>query len=69
MVILGTPDVLRRIWCAGEITSGVRSGVNMILVECRGKLDLSDDFINHELQTVWTDDQLQNLVVDGMYRR
>jgi len=46
LVVLLTRDILLRPWCAGEMATAVRVGINIIPVACGDFLGFTDDSIN-----------------------
>lgn len=54
VVVLCTKEILRRIWCAGEIASAVKRGVKIIPVACGDYTAPTDEFIDN-VGSIWTD--------------
>jgi len=67
LVILISPEVLNRMWCAGEIYSAIRFNVNTVPVKCTVDFKFpTDDFLTNELQKVWTYQQRSELAAFGI---
>jgi len=60
LVIVLTPEVLKRMWCAGEIVTSVRNMVNIVPLVCED-FEFPSDADVDSFTSVWTDDQKEAL--------
>ncbi|CAE8646997.1 unnamed protein product [Polarella glacialis] len=65
LVVLLTPELLKRMWCAGEIVTAHRNNISIVTVICDGFAH----FIEQELENVpsfWTEQQKHTLASFGI---
>jgi len=65
LMVLLTRETLERMWCAGEIATAHRTGVNIVLVQCDDYPGLTDEFLKR-LPHIWTDSQKTLLASAGL---
>ncbi|CAE7632088.1 unnamed protein product [Symbiodinium sp. CCMP2592] len=65
LVAVLTPDLLQRMWCAGEMTSARKSGIPIIPLYCDGFAFPDADCIN-KIESVWTEEQQYTLTSHGI---
>jgi len=65
VVVVLTEDLLRRMWCAGEIVTAFKNKVNTVVVKCGDfrVLDLQD---TDEIDHFWTEDEKNLLAGHGI---
>jgi len=61
LVIILSPELLTRMWCAGEIVTGHQNSVHIVPVICDGFAKPSDLELE-SIQEVWTDEQKATLL-------
>merc|ERR1719359_248760 len=49
LLVLLTQETLQRMWCAGEIASAWKNGVNMVRLVCSDFVEFNDAFFTEEL--------------------
>jgi len=64
-VVLGTKEVLRRMWCAGEITTAMGNKVPVLIVMCDDWQNPDEAFLN-QLESAWTADERHTLNAFGL---
>ncbi|CAE8598630.1 unnamed protein product [Polarella glacialis] len=65
LLVLVTPEVQKRMWCAGEIVSAHSNNVRIVLFSCDGCEPLSDKMID-SIEEVWTEGQKNTLLLQGI---
>ncbi|CAE7190230.1 unnamed protein product [Symbiodinium microadriaticum] len=60
VVVVLTPELLKRMWCAGEIVTAFKNNIATVPLVCDGYSQLTDDDIE-EIPSVWTSQQKQSL--------
>lgn len=66
IIVLLTRETLWRMWCAGEITSGMLTGVHIILVKCDEAWTPPTDNNLEDLTFIWTERQQAELSRGGL---
>eukprot|EP00746_Dinoflagellata_sp_MGD_P124788 gnl/MRDRNA2_/MRDRNA2_59417_c0_seq1.p1 gnl/MRDRNA2_/MRDRNA2_59417_c0~~gnl/MRDRNA2_/MRDRNA2_59417_c0_seq1.p1 ORF type:complete len:1726 (-),score=278.04 gnl/MRDRNA2_/MRDRNA2_59417_c0_seq1:251-4669(-) len=66
VVVLLTRETLRRMWCAGEIASAFKNGVNVVKLVCSDFEEFSSTFFTEELPHYFSDEQLAELANGGL---
>ncbi|CAE7632015.1 unnamed protein product [Symbiodinium sp. CCMP2592] len=65
LVAVLTPELLQRMWCAGEMTSARKYGIPIIPLYCDGFAFPDEDCIN-KIESVWTEEQQYTLTSHGI---
>ncbi|CAE7880907.1 unnamed protein product [Symbiodinium sp. KB8] len=65
VVVVLTPELLKRMWCAGEIVTAFKNNIATVPLVCDGYSQLTDDDIE-EIPSVWTSQQKQILANYGI---
>lgn len=65
LVIVMTPEVLKRMWCAGEIATAFSNKVHMLPMVCDGCMP-PDDATIETIPLVWTEEMQATLVSFGI---
>ncbi|CAE7238695.1 Tg, partial [Symbiodinium pilosum] len=65
VVVVLTPELLKRVWCAGEITTAWKNGITTVPLICDGFRPLSDE-AQKMIPTLWTPQQKQILANYGV---
>eukprot|EP00439_Symbiodinium_sp_Y106_P023600 s2265_g2.t2 len=65
VVVVLTPELLKRMWCAGEIVTAFKNNIATVPLVCDGYTQLTDDDIE-EIPSVWTAQQKQILANYGI---
>ncbi|CAE8616377.1 unnamed protein product [Polarella glacialis] len=66
LVVLLSPELLKRMWCAGEVTTAVENQVPIVPVICDPSYVFPDTDTLAEISSYWTDDQKATLVTFGI---
>ncbi|CAE7030005.1 GRM6 [Symbiodinium natans] len=65
IVVVLTPEILKRVWCAGEITTAFKNGIITVPLQCDGYIPLTEE--GRELiLSLWTPQQKQMLAGYGV---
>ncbi|CAK9066123.1 Metabotropic glutamate receptor 1 (mGluR1) [Durusdinium trenchii] len=65
LVVVLTPELLRRVWCAGEIATAYKHKINTVPLVCEGFRVLNDDGLQ-VLPSLWSPEQKQVLANYGI---
>lgn len=66
VVVVLTSDLLKRMWCAGEIVTACKNRVRTVPLICDGYQPLKLDTKEEEIETFWTVQQKQILAYHGI---
>eukprot|EP00435_Cladocopium_sp_Y103_P053180 s214_g17.t1 len=66
VVVVLTSDLLKRMWCAGEIVTAYKNGVRTVPLICDGYQPLKLNTKEEEIETFWTVQQKQILAYHGI---
>ncbi|CAE7335470.1 GRM1 [Symbiodinium natans] len=65
VVVVLTPDLLKRMWCAGEIVTAFKNKVNTVVMKCGDIVPLSTQD-TEEINGIWTEDEKKLLGGHGI---
>lgn len=64
-VAIGTPDVFRRMWCAGEITTALANNIRVVIVMCDDYMHPDEAYLN-VLESAWSAEEVHTLASFGL---
>ena len=64
-VVIGTRDVFRRMWRAGEITTAIANNARVVIVRCDGYMHPDEAYL-YALETAWNEEEVHTLACFGM---
>jgi len=66
VLVLLTQETLQRMWCAGEIASAWKNGVNIVKLVCGDFVEFNDAFFSEQLPQYFREEQLAELAKGGI---
>ena len=65
LVVVGTREVFRRMWCAGEITTAISNNVRVVIVRCDDYMHPDEAYLN-SLEMVGSEEEIHTLASFGL---